>query len=169
MVVLFVSLGLQACVPKTQFDDQQTKLIEAQNKVRSLQASTAECDKDLFLQLKEQAQSADLLTQELVERNTELSKELARLKVVESQAKAEDQSCERKMSDQSTDYEGKLERTRTTYEDLLRELKTENTRLKEALDKKSEAGAKPKGKLRAKPSAEAVPKESPKPKPATKH
>lgn len=166
------SFLIQACVPKTQYDDQQAKLIEAQNKLRSMQASNAECDKDLFLQLKEQAQSLDLLTQELVERNTELSKEVARLKVIESQSKSEDQSCTRKLSDQSDDYEGKLDRTRTTYEDLLRELKTENNRLKETLDKKAEAGAKAKSKSKIDPSVtKEVVKDSPKPNskaPATK-
>jgi uncharacterized small protein (DUF1192 family) len=140
---------LVGCVPKTQYDDQQTKLIEAQNRLRSLQASTAECDKDLFLQLKEQAQSLDLLTQELVERNTELSKEVARLKVFESQVKAEDQDCGRKLANEQTDCEGKLERTRATYEDLVRQLRAEIARLKEASEKKAENGAKTKGKTKS--------------------
>jgi hypothetical protein len=176
MVGLVLGLSLvQGCVPKTQYDDQTSKLIEAQNKLRSMQASNVECDRDLFIQLKEQAQSLDLLTQELVERNTELSKEVARLKVIESQSKADGQNCDRKLSEQVSESEGKLERTRTTYEDLLKELKAEISRLKETADKRTE-GSKSKGKTKPlvtpkvtpKEPAPTKPTESPKAKPAPK-
>src|SRR6185503_3931054 len=90
-------LSLLGCVPKTQYDDQQSKLQEMQNKVRALESSSSECDKETYLQMREQSQSLDLLTQELVNRNTELSKEVARLRVFESASKNENQSCAQRM------------------------------------------------------------------------
>lgn len=146
--ILIVLFGLFAvgCVPKTQYEDQRAKLEEMQAKLRSIEASNVECDKDLFLQLKEQAQSMDLLTQELVDRNTELSKEVSRLKVIESQAKIEGEACDRKMAASVAEYEAKLERTRETYEDLIKQLKAENKQLKESLEKSKSEGSKSKAK-----------------------
>src|SRR4051794_31056729 len=98
VLLVTLSFGLLSCVPKTQYEDQQAKLQEAQTKLKALQESSADCDKDLFLQLREQAQSLDLLTQELVDRNTELSKEVARLRVYESAQKSEGSTCDRKVA-----------------------------------------------------------------------
>ncbi len=148
-IVLLAIFSMGGCVPKTQYEDQQSKLVDAQEKLRSLEASTVDCDKDMFLQLKEQAQALDLLTQELVERNTDLSKEVARLKVSESQGRAEDEACGRKLNAQSADYEGKIQRTRDTYEDLIKQLKDEVAKLRETLEKtkvSSSSGSKGKSK-----------------------
>jgi len=111
------------------------KLNETQSKLRALEASNVECDKDAFLQLKEQAQSLDLLTQELVDRNTELSKEVARLKVFESQSKSENQTCGQKMEAAKADCDGRMERIRATDQDLINELKAQIQKLKEELAK----------------------------------
>src|SRR5947209_19919953 len=110
--VLLAFSTLCACVPKTQFEDQQAKLKEAQSKLKSMEDSNVECDKDSFLQLKEQAQSLDLLTQELVTRNSDLSKEVARLRVYEAASKNENVSCAQKIEAEKRACDSKVERTR---------------------------------------------------------
>lgn len=128
MGFIAILLGLGSCVPKTQYEDQQSQLDEAKAKVREMQAEVQECDPDMFIQLKEQAQSLDILTQELVDRNTELAGEVSRLRAYETQVKGGNLSCEKKIQAITEDYEGRLSRTRVTYEDLIKEL---NGRIKE--------------------------------------
>ncbi len=137
-LTLGLVLSVVGCVPKTQYDDQQSRLDEAQAKLKAFENNTAECDKDTFMQLREQAQSMELLNQELLSRNTELSKEIARLKVSDSQSRAEDLTCSRRMESQAREFEEKLSRTQATYEDLVRDLKLQVEQLK------SESHAKPK-------------------------
>jgi chromosome segregation ATPase len=128
-----VVLVLSACVPKTTYQDQQEKIKQLQTKVEVMESSGVECDKDVAVQLREQVQSLDLLQQELVDRNTELSKEVARLRVVESQAKAQEAACDKKSQDLREEGDGKMQRTRATYEDLIKELKAENQKLRDQL------------------------------------
>ena len=124
-------LGLFACVPKTQFEDQQAKLKEAQDQVKDLQQSVQECDPDTFTQLREQAQSLDILTNELVTRNTELSNENARLRVFEAKMKEQEQGCNRQADALRLEYEGKNQRTKATYEDMIKELQAKIKRLED--------------------------------------
>lgn len=153
-VALIVSTVV-GCVPKTTYQDQQEKIKQLQTKVEVMESTGVECDKDTAIQLREQVQSLDLLQQELVDRNTELSKEVARLRVVESQAKADGLSCEKKIQEAQADGEGKLQRTRATYEDLIKELKSEVQKLKDQLAaaqataEASKAAKKPAAKKKA--------------------
>lgn len=132
---------LGACVPKQDYEDQQAKLRETQDKLRSVEQQAQECDPNTFMQLKEQSQSLDLLTQELVDRNTELSKEVARLRSMETSCKTKDQDYGSKLERMEADHAAKEERLRRTYEDLIRELRGQVRKLEEA--------AKPKAKTKA--------------------
>lgn len=132
------------CVPKTHFEDQQAKLKEAQAKLDSLANDSSECDKDTFMQLREQAQSLELLNQELLGRNTELAKENSRLKVVDSQSRAEESVCDRRLQERDREWEGKLSRTKETFDDLVKELKAEINRLKADLEAARAASSRPK-------------------------
>jgi hypothetical protein len=161
--------GLGACVPKQQYDDQRAKLRQAEDKLKNVEAAALECDPNLFLQMKEQTQSLDLLSQELLERNTELSKEVARLKSFETEARTKDQSCTAQLEIQAKDHGDKAERLRRTYEDLVRELRLEIRRLEDVVAKQnaaaeaSKAASRPKsppkaasGKAQGEPSSPAV-------------
>jgi len=158
-VLLF--LGAAACVPKQQFDDQQAKLKDAQTKLRSAEAQAQECDPNTFIQLKEQSQSLDLLTQELVDRNTELSKEVARLRSVETSCKAQEKEFISKIEALEKDSDAKADRVRRTYEDLVRELRNQIKGLEEQIEA---AKAKP----APKPAPKSAAQPGPKPKPAPK-
>lgn len=129
----FIGFSVMGCVPSTQYKDSQERIRELQTKVDTMETSSTDCDRDVAIQLREQVQSLDLLQQELVDRNTELSKEVARLKVVESQTKTQAAECEKQIHDALSDGEGKLQRTRATYEDLIKEQKEEIRRLREQL------------------------------------
>lgn len=154
-------LLLGACVPKQQFEDQEAQLRDAKEKLQTIEAQAAECDPNAFVQLKEQSQSLDLLTQELVDRNTELSKEVARLRAIETSCKASEQGWtgERQKADQ--EFTAKEERIRRTYEDLIKELRAEISRLEGERNKAKDAL---KAKETPKPIVRDKPKVSPSPK-----
>ncbi len=133
--IFLVAAVLSGCVAKTRYDDQEARLKDAQSKLQQYEPSSAECDRDTFMQLREQVQSLDLLSQELVDRNTELSKEVARLKVFEAASKGDAHSCDKRIEGSQAECDAKLDRARSTYEDLINELKAENKRLKAALEK----------------------------------
>jgi len=124
--------AFSACVPKQQFDDQKSKLKETQEKLRSVEQQAQECDPNTFMQLKEQSQSLDLLTQELVDRNTELSKEVSRLRSLESACKTKDQEYGSRMEKMEADFTAKEERIRRTYDDLIKELRLQVKKLEDA-------------------------------------
>lgn len=143
-LVIFGVFGLiSACVPKTQYDDQSAKLQELEERLARTQSSE-DCDKDTMIQLREQAQSLDLLSQELVDRNTELSKEVSRLQAFERDTKAKDRDCEARMADMQSSHDEQLKRTRATYEDLLKELREENRHLRESAEAVSQDHQAPK-------------------------
>ncbi len=144
---------LSGCVPKTQYDDQESRLQEAQAKLKSFENNSAECDPDMYLQLREQAQSLELLNQELLDRNTQLSAENSRIKSSEAQSKTEGQSCDLRMERQAREYDERLSRARATYEDLIKELRQEVVKLKAT-------SAKPKP-TKTKPTVKASPSPSP--------
>ena len=148
---LAVILACFGCVPALQYDDQQDKLRNAQEKIKEMELSSQECDRSVFIQMKEQAQSLDLLSQELVDRNTELSKEVARLRPLEISAKTQEQAQERKLQEEKASCEARVERTRVTYEDRIKDLKSEIKRLTEALEAKEAELAKKKGEKKAAP------------------
>ena len=145
-----LTMVLGACVPKQQYEDQQTKLKVTQEKLKEAEAQALECDPNAFLQLKEQSQSLDLLTQELVDRNTELSKEVARLRTMESTCKGKDQECSDRVDTLQKEAREKEERLRRTYEDLIKELRLQVKRLEDRLDAKT---AEPKPKTSSKAPA----------------
>ena len=120
---------LSACVPKTQYEDQASKLKETEAQLKSLEQSSQECDPDTFIQLREQTQSLDVLTQELVERNTELSNEVARLRPFEARFRDQEQQCKRQTDELRSSYESQVQRTKATYEDLIKELEAKIKRL----------------------------------------
>ncbi len=136
-IVSFAFLGLIACVPKTEYEDQEARLRETKEKLKELEINSEHCDPDTMIQLREQAQSLDLLSQELVDRNTELSKEISRLRPLEAQMKLQDQAYRHEIEKSDTECEAKLQRTRETYEDLLKELRREIQRLKADLEAKN--------------------------------
>lgn len=113
---------LLSCVPKTQYEDQQVQLREAQAQLRQVAAEAKDCDMDTFLQMREQAQSLDLLTAELVDRNTELANEVARLRTFETQTRSRDLDCDGRIQNLNQEYEQRLQRTRATYDDMVRDL-----------------------------------------------
>lgn len=118
-------MSLNACVPKAQYQEQEDELQDTKAQLKSLEQTQTECDPDTFLQLKEQAQSLDILQQELLDRNTELSEEVARLRVYEAQAKSQDMSCGKKLEDQASEYEAQISRTKETYDDLIKDLRSQ--------------------------------------------
>lgn len=132
--VWILGLAMQACVPKTQYEDQATRLKETEAQLKSLEQSSQECDPDTFIQLKEQTQSLDVLTQELVERNTELSNEVGRLRPFEARFRDQDQQCKRLTDELKQGFEGQIQRTRSTYDDLIRELESKVRRLEADLE-----------------------------------
>jgi len=82
------------------------------------------------MQMKEQAQSLDVLTQELVDRNTELSNEVAKYKAEGGSSNFLKLDCDQKMVAQNKEFEAKIERIRKTQEDLVNELKRDNEALR---------------------------------------
>lgn len=130
-----LSIFAISCVPKTEYQNQQSKLEQAEAQIKELADQADQCDPDTFLQLQEQAQSLDILQQELIDRNTQLSDEVARLRVYESQVKGADLSCDKRINDLKEQYEGRLDRTKATYEDLIQEQKN---KLEEANSKITE-------------------------------
>jgi hypothetical protein len=132
--VWILGLGMQACVPKTQYEDQASRLKETEAQLKSLEQSSQECDPDTFIQLKEQTQSLDVLTQELVERNTELSNEVGRLRPFEARFRDQDQQCKRLTDELKQGFEGQIQRTRATYDDLIRELESKVKKLEADLE-----------------------------------
>lgn len=149
-VMLRFSFGLMGlillagCVPKTQYEDQQLKLKETQANLRQLEQTSQECNPNAFIELKEQAQSLDILTQELLNRNTELSEEVARLRVYESQVKSQNFQCDKQLSQAREDCEQRLARTRQTYEDLVAELRKRLSQAEKELAGLKGAAAAPK-------------------------
>ena len=93
-ILLTISLFFSACVPKTEYDDRQDELAQTQAELDATKEQSITCDANTIMQLREQAQSLDLLSQELIERNTRVSKEVARLKVFEGIANNAAQVCE---------------------------------------------------------------------------
>lgn len=127
-------LGLMlSCVPKTRFEDQEAKILELQSALRAAEENSLECSPSAMIELREQAQSLDILTQEFLNRNTELSEEVARLRVYEAQVKNMNLQCEGRLNSLKQDYESKLSRTRQTYDDLVAELKKEVSELQKKL------------------------------------
>lgn len=127
-------LGLiVSCVPKTRFEDQEAKILELQSALRAAEENSADCSPSAMIELREQAQSLDILTQEFLNRNTELSEEVARLRVYEAQVKNMNLQCEGRLDSLKQDYESKLSRTRQTYDDLVAELKKEVSELQKKL------------------------------------
>jgi len=171
-ILLAVVIFASSCVPSKTFESQKAKLAETETKLREAEEHARECDPNDFIQLKEQAQSLDLLSQELVDRNTELSKEVARLRTVEAACKSEESDCQRKLDALKADFESKIERTQKSYEDLIRELRVQVRTAQEALQKQSEAAkalqkvkdSKPKAASAPKAPAPAPKKSSPEPK-----
>jgi hypothetical protein len=143
-ILFLFALGLfvSACVPKTTYEDQQSKLKEIQEKLKDAEETSNVCDKNVVMQLREQAQSLDLLQQELIERNTELSKEVAKLRVFESQSKLDQLTCDKKLANAKEEEEGRIQRIRATYEDVIKELKAENHQLKDSLEAKNAPAVK---------------------------
>ena len=126
MMFFFGGLGFfVSCVPKTRFEDQEAKILELQSALRAAEENSVDCSPSALIELKEQAQSLDILTQEFLNRNTELSEEVARLRVYEAQVKNMNLQCEGRLDSLKQDYESKLSRTRQTYEDLVTQLKKE--------------------------------------------
>jgi chromosome segregation ATPase len=158
-LILLVAISLGACVPKQQFDDQQVELREAQERLRAVEIQAQECDPNTFLQLKEQAQSIDLLSQELVDRNTELSREVARLRGVETTCRSQEQDWGAKLNACEQETKDRAERLRKTYEDLVKELKGQISTL-EAQVKQLQSAKVPASKPKPKAS---TPKTAPKP------
>lgn len=111
-----------ACAPRGQYEEQELEPAQT-TQVQELETRQLECDPNVLLEMKEQAQSLDILTQELIDRNTELSKEVARLRVFEAQVKSSNIKTDQQLVKQRQDYENRLERTRQTYEDLVKDLR----------------------------------------------
>lgn len=116
---------LGACVPKTQYEDQQEQLQTTKAQLDEIKQVQTGCDPEAYVRLKEQAQSLDVLQQELLDRNTELSNEVARLRLLEGQSKLGNQDCENRLSDQRSEFEAQLGRVKATYEDTIKELRTQ--------------------------------------------
>lgn len=163
----FLVIGLSACVPKTTFQDQEAKLKDSEAQVKSLEQNQDVCDPDTMIQLREQTQSLDVLTQELVERNTQLSNEVGRLRPFEARFRDQEMQCKKQGDEIRSSFEGQLQRTKATYEDLIKELEAKNKKLQEELDaKKAErpkkaapkaSGANPASKPSAAPAKAAKP------------
>lgn len=134
MIAGLVGAGLVvSCVPKTRFEDQEVKILELESALRVAEENSLECSPSAMIELREQAQSLDILTQEFLNRNTELSEEVARLRVYEAQVKNMNLQCEGRLNSLKQDYESKLSRTRKTYDDLVGELKKEVSELQKKL------------------------------------
>jgi|GEM_PF-5923042 len=116
-------LALVACVPKTQYEDQQQELTETKAELKNMKQTKAGCDPDAYLEMKNQAQSLDILQQELIDRNTQLAQEVARLRVYETEVKNGDLTCDKKMDALRQDFEDQLKRTRETDQDLIADLR----------------------------------------------
>jgi len=110
-------------------------LAQTQAELEATKEQNITCDANTIMQLREQAQSLDLLSQELIERNTRLSKEVARLKVFEGTANNAAQVCEGRLSSRDLEWEEKLVRTRETFEDLLDEKNKQIAKLRKKLKK----------------------------------
>jgi len=117
---LFFAAG---CVPKTSYEDKLAELEALQSERRAQQWEAGDCNPELLSELREQIQSLDHLSQELIDRNTELSREVARLRRREAEAGRQGLECSARLQRQAENYEGQLERTRTTYEDMIEELR----------------------------------------------
>ncbi len=149
----FLVLGLTACVPKTTYQDQEAKLKDSEAQLKSLEQTQEVCDPDTMIQLREQTQSLDVLTQELVERNTQLSNEVGRLRPFEARFRDQEMQCKKQGDEIRSSFEGQLQRTKVTYEDLIKELQAKVKNLQAELDAKK--AEKPK---KSAPKASSAPK-----------
>jgi len=144
---MFLIFGLSACVPKTTYQDQEAKLKDSEAQLKSLEQTQEVCDPDTMIQLREQTQSLDVLTQELVERNTQLSNEVGRLRPFEARFRDQEMQCKKQGDEIRNSFEGQLQRTKATYEDLIKELESRAKKLEEELEaKKAEKPKKPSAK-----------------------
>ncbi|TVQ78802.1 MAG: hypothetical protein EA369_05980 [Bradymonadales bacterium] len=126
---LFIGLaGLSACVPKTSYEDKLSELERLQAERRAQEWDAGECRPETLANLREHIRSLDILSQELVDRNTELSQEVARLRTLETERGRASLDCDRRLREQATDYEQQLERTRATYEDMIETLRKQLNR-----------------------------------------
>lgn len=169
LLTLSLLLLAAGCVPSQSYEDQKVKLKETEEKLREVEEQAKDCDPNEFIQLKEQAQSLDLLSQELVDRNTELSKEVSRLRSVETICKSDEKDCVKKLEAQKAEFEAKIERTQKTYEDLIRELRAQVKKAEEALERHIEASKALQKAKESKPANGAVKPKAPaaaKPAPA---
>jgi predicted nuclease with TOPRIM domain len=129
LLLIFAPLSQMACVPKAQFEDQQAKILALESALKTVEEGSLECNPSALIELREQAQSLDILTQEFLNRNTELSEEVARLRVYEAQVKNSNLQCDERLNSLRQDYESRLSRTRKTFEDLVSELRKEISEL----------------------------------------
>jgi hypothetical protein len=124
--ILFFSLlalSLGACVPKATYEDKLAELERLKTERASAEWDGSECNTQSFTALQDQVKSLDVLSQELVDRNTELSEEVARLRRQEAERGRQGLDCQERLRKQAADYEQQLERTRLTYEDMVDELR----------------------------------------------
>ncbi len=159
-------IGVTACVPKTHYEDQEGRLKEAEAQVKSLEQNQQECDPDTFIQLREQTQSLDVLTQELVERNTQLSNEVARLRPFEARFRDQENQCKGQTDEIRNSYEAQLVRTKATYEDLIKELEAKIKALEGELDNAKKAPAPKKAPSKPSNSQKGSPNKAGSPSPA---
>ena len=144
LIVAFLFAG---CVAKTYYDDQEVKLEAAEVQLDAYKEANLKCDTATLVEYREQTQSLDMLAQELLQKNAKLSREVARLTVVEGSVKAEATKCNAQIGAKDAEWEAKLARTRATFEDLLAEKKKEILKLRQSLKK---AENKLKGKKKKK-------------------
>lgn len=120
---------------------------DSEAQLKSLEQTQEVCDPDTMIQLREQTQSLDVLTQELVERNTQLSNEVGRLRPFEARFRDQEMQCKKQGDEIRNSFEGQLQRTKATYEDLIKELESRAKKLEEELEaKKAEKPKKPSAK-----------------------
>lgn len=96
---------------------------ENPSSINDFAAPQPSCDPSTLIQLKEQVQSLDILQEELIERNTQLSEELAQLKEFELKARSDMKTCDERVREAESRHQQVLERTRKTYEDLIADLR----------------------------------------------
>lgn len=121
--LLALSFAFTGCVPKASYEDKVAELERLQAERRSAEWAGGEMSPQAFSALQEQVQSLDILSQELIDRNTELSEEVARLRRQELERKQEKLNCDLRLKEQSSRFEAQLERTRSTYEDMVEDLR----------------------------------------------
>jgi len=118
-----LAFGGLACVPKTSYEDKLAELESLQAEMRSHQWEAGDCNPQTLSELKAHIQSLDVLSQELIDRNTELSREVARLRTREAELGRQDLNCNQRLEQQAAQFEEQLARTRRTYEDMVEELR----------------------------------------------